>query len=137
MVLKKLVDLSRLKAEALCKKLETARNEMNDSSFWCDMTQQHIKLDKHLETLWRVDHGGALLLVDMAHRLSWAVILAVCAIGSQRQDVIVFFVATASASVSFMLMHLYPMAQVTSLCQSRNANKRSVIRLAVTFVNHK
>lgn len=141
--MEKLVELSWFKVEAFCSKLEarstteeSVPNQMNDANFWGELTRQHLKLDKELERLWRLDHGGALLLIDVASKLSLQLVLAMFAVGAERRDVIISCVALASGSFSMLLKSLYPMAQVTSLCQSKAANTKSIPRLAVEFVNH-
>lgn len=140
-VLEGLCDVSKFKTEQLCNKLEQTRANpamaSSDSGFWCDMTQQYLSLDKHLETIWRWNRGGALLLADQALRFAFAIVYAVCAVGAKSQGLIAFCIAGASVAVITMLMELYPLAKVTALCQSRSANKRSIVRLAVKFVNHK
>merc|ERR1719362_390175 len=109
---------------------------MNDAKFWADLTRQHLALDKDLENLWRLGNGGSLLLTDVAARLSWVLVMAVFAVGAQRGDAIVLSVAVASGAVAQLLMHLYPVAQVTSICQSQVANMKSIPRLTYEYVNH-
>jgi len=141
-VLEQLVAFSRSKVEAFCDKLDTsstteesAHNQMRDANFWSDMTGQHLVLDKDLENLWRRDHGGMLLLTDVAAKVCWVLVLTVFAVGAQSQDIITLCVGMASGSVAMVLKFLYPIAQVTSLCQSQRANTRCIPRLTVEFVN--
>lgn len=139
-----IVDLSKHKAEVLCSKLEP-RNEagqsvddkMKEPTFWCEITRDYLALDKQLEQIWSLRYGGALLLASCAVRFSFVMMFICCAAGAEQPGVIAFCVAGASATGITILRHLHPLAQVTALCQSQRANTRSIIRLAVEYVNHK
>lgn len=165
LVLESLVDLSRHKVETLCSKLEPRSeseqsaqvsysallrcrgctdgcmprgvdDKMKESSFWCNLTQEYVAMDEQLEKLWSLRYGGALLFADCMVRCSLAMILVCGAAGAEQKMVLAFCVAGAAATVITLSMNILPLAQVTALCQSQRANKRSVIRLAAKFVNH-
>eukprot|EP00930_Biecheleria_cincta_P063188 TRINITY_DN4868_c0_g2_i1.p1 TRINITY_DN4868_c0_g2~~TRINITY_DN4868_c0_g2_i1.p1 ORF type:complete len:414 (+),score=35.23 TRINITY_DN4868_c0_g2_i1:180-1244(+) len=132
---------SMARAEALCHKLDI--HDWSDEAepcsylFWQQLTEEHRDMHESFETVWSLDNGGLLLLCDVFLRMFFASSLLACAAGCQHQVLLGLLVSVATLTAITLLGKLYPLARITSLCQSRGAGDRSILRLALKFVNDK
>lgn len=136
-----LLSYSTARAEALCQRLDIS--DLSTSSepcsyiFWQQMTEEHRDMHESFETVWSLENGGRLLLCDVFLRMFFGSSLLAFAAGCQHQSLLALLLTVAILTAITLLGKLYPLARVTSLCQSRKSGERSILRLALKFVNNK
>merc|ERR1712039_957444 len=97
-----------------------------------NLTQKHLKLDFDLEKIWSAACGGGVLFVDTMLRVLFVMMFLVGAIvcashevDTDQEFVAAWCVAGAFVAAATLLMNLYPLAQITALCQSQATGQRS------------
>jgi len=138
--------LSCSKVDVVCKAMQDhlepdrqTPTQRLDATFWANLTEQYLTLDRDLEQIWSMEHCGAILLTDVALRGYFVVVFFVKAIAclDSGLQLSAWCIVGSAVSAIAILEKLYPLATITALCQSPSVGTQSVVRLTVRFCNCK